>query len=56
MFASFIPEIMDILGTRSKYGGSYKKEHGKRSGTVCALLLHALGESDQILKTHAKAS
>jgi len=31
MFASFIPEIMDILGTRSKYGGSYKKEHGKRS-------------------------
>jgi len=30
MFASFIPEIMDILGTRSKYGGSYKKEHGKR--------------------------
>jgi len=33
MFASFIPEIMDILGTRSKYGGSYKKEHGKRSVT-----------------------
>jgi len=31
MFASFIPEIMDILGTRSKYGGAYKKEHGKRS-------------------------
>jgi len=30
MFASFIPEIMDILGTRSKYGGAYKKEHGKR--------------------------
>jgi len=30
MFASFIPEIMDILGTRNKYGGSYKKEHGKR--------------------------
>ena len=30
MFASFIPEIMDILGTRSKYGGAYQKEHGKR--------------------------
>ncbi len=30
MFASVIPEIVDILGTRSKYGGSYKKEHGKR--------------------------
>ncbi|KAK2169416.1 hypothetical protein LSH36_10g10000 [Paralvinella palmiformis] len=30
MFASSVPEIMDILGTRSRYGGSYKKEHGKR--------------------------
>jgi len=30
MFASFIPEITDILGSRSKYGGSFKKEHGKR--------------------------
>nr|AWJ68271.1 putative large conductance calcium-activated potassium channel BKKCa 1 [Hirudo verbana] len=35
MFASFIPEIMDILGTRSKYGGSYKKEHGKRHIVLC---------------------
>jgi len=30
MFASFIPEITDILGSRSKYGGSFKKERGKR--------------------------
>ena len=30
MFASFIPEITDILGSRSKYGGSFKKEPGKR--------------------------
>ena len=30
MFASFIPEIMEIVGTRNKFGGSYKKEHGKR--------------------------
>jgi len=30
MFASFIPEITDILGSRSKYGGSFKKESGKR--------------------------
>jgi len=37
MFASFIPEIMDILGTRSKYGGSYKKEHGKRYGCITLL-------------------
>jgi len=45
MFASFIPEIMEILGTRSKYGGSYKKEHGKR------LVIHfvdAIGEPHQI--------
>ena len=30
MFASFIPEIVDIVGRRRKYGGAYKKEHGKR--------------------------
>jgi len=30
MFASFIPEITDILGSRTKYGGAFKKEHGKR--------------------------
>ncbi|ELU08381.1 hypothetical protein CAPTEDRAFT_138076 [Capitella teleta] len=35
MFASFVPEIMDILGSRSKYGGSYKKEHGKRHIVLC---------------------
>lgn len=31
MFASSLPEIMEIVGNRSKYRGSYKKEHGKRS-------------------------
>lgn len=30
MFASSLPEIMEIVGNRSKYRGSYKKEHGKR--------------------------
>lgn len=30
MFASFIPEIMDILGSRSKYTGAYDKQPGKR--------------------------
>ncbi|ESO05600.1 hypothetical protein HELRODRAFT_119046, partial [Helobdella robusta] len=35
MFASFIPEIMDIIGTRRKYSGSYKKEHGKRHIVLC---------------------
>ncbi|ESO12317.1 hypothetical protein HELRODRAFT_158810 [Helobdella robusta] len=34
-FASFIPEITDILGSRSKYGGSFKKEHGKRHIVLC---------------------
>lgn len=30
MFASSIPEIIDLVGTRSKYGGEFKREHGKR--------------------------
>lgn len=30
MFASWIPEISDILGRRQKYGGCYKKERGKK--------------------------
>ncbi|KAL8592726.1 Calcium-activated potassium channel subunit alpha-1 [Nucella lapillus] len=29
-FTSCIPEIAEILGRRQKYGGSYKKERGKR--------------------------
>ncbi|CAH1794980.1 unnamed protein product [Owenia fusiformis] len=35
MFASSIPEILEILGNRQKYGGSYKKETGKRHIVVC---------------------
>lgn len=35
MFASFIPEIVDILGTRSKYGGAYKTEGGKKHIILC---------------------
>nr|CAD7567935.1 unnamed protein product [Timema californicum] len=30
IFASSIPEIIELVGTRSKYGGEYKREHGKR--------------------------
>ena len=30
MFASFIPEIVEILGERSKYGGHYKKDKGRK--------------------------
>ncbi|XP_049855991.1 calcium-activated potassium channel slowpoke isoform X7 [Schistocerca gregaria] len=35
IFASSIPEIIELVGTRSKYGGEYKREHGKRHIVVC---------------------
>ncbi|PVD37919.1 hypothetical protein C0Q70_00521 [Pomacea canaliculata] len=35
LFTSCIPEIAEILGRRQKYGGSYKKERGKRHVVVC---------------------
>ncbi|XP_035826264.1 calcium-activated potassium channel slowpoke isoform X4 [Aplysia californica] len=38
LFASFIPEIAEILGKRQKYGGSYKKERGKRHVVVCGYI------------------
>lgn len=30
MFASSIPEIIELVGSGSKYGGELKREHGKR--------------------------
>ncbi|KAL6422489.1 hypothetical protein ACFW04_010646 [Cataglyphis niger] len=35
IFASSIPEIIDLVGSRSKYSGEYKREHGKRHIVVC---------------------
>ncbi|ESP01401.1 hypothetical protein LOTGIDRAFT_111687 [Lottia gigantea] len=35
LFTSFIPEIIEILGRRPKYGGAFKKERGKRHIVVC---------------------
>ncbi|XP_046392583.1 calcium-activated potassium channel slowpoke isoform X39 [Ischnura elegans] len=35
IFASSIPEIIELVGTRSKYSGEYKREHGKRHIVVC---------------------
>ncbi|XP_015604743.1 calcium-activated potassium channel slowpoke isoform X34 [Cephus cinctus] len=35
MFASSIPEIIELAGSRSKYNGEYKREHGKRHIVVC---------------------
>ena len=32
LFASCIPEIIDLIGTRPKYGGAYKNERGRRQG------------------------
>ncbi|XP_022177054.1 calcium-activated potassium channel slowpoke isoform X6 [Myzus persicae] len=35
IFASSIPEIIELVGTRSKYGGEFRHEHGKRHIVVC---------------------
>ncbi|XP_071036204.1 calcium-activated potassium channel slowpoke-like isoform X1 [Parasteatoda tepidariorum] len=35
VFASCIPEIIDLVGTRPKYGGEFRQEHGKRHIVVC---------------------
>ncbi|CAI2352438.1 unnamed protein product [Caenorhabditis sp. 36 PRJEB53466] len=35
MFASYVPEIADLIGNRQKYGGEYKGEHGKKHIVVC---------------------
>lgn len=39
MFASYIPEIADLIGSRQKYGGEYKGEHGKKSDTMLVNML-----------------
>ena len=38
MFASFVPEIAELIGNRQKYGGEYKGEHGKRHIVVCGYI------------------
>ncbi|XP_041970355.1 calcium-activated potassium channel slowpoke isoform X7 [Aricia agestis] len=35
IFASCIPEIIDLIGTRPKYGGTHKNERGRRHIVVC---------------------
>ena len=30
MFASYVPEIIDLIGTRKKYGGSYAPVSGRK--------------------------
>uniref|UniRef100_A0A1I7ZQ92 BK channel n=2 Tax=Steinernema glaseri TaxID=37863 RepID=A0A1I7ZQ92_9BILA len=38
MFASYVPEIADLIGQRQKYGGEYKGEHGKKHIVVCGYI------------------
>lgn len=40
MFASYVPEIADLIGNRQKYGGEYKGEHGKRHIVVCGYITY----------------
>ena len=42
MFASFVPEIVDIVGRRERYGGTYDKPVGVRQ--VISLLLYLSGD------------
>ena len=39
MFTTVIPEAMILVGTRRKYGGSYKNERGKTFIVVISFLL-----------------
>ena len=50
MFTTVIPEAMMLLGTRKKFGGSYKNERGKTFIVVSntqTLILY----KDRILRT-----
>nr|ACC68842.1 calcium-activated potassium channel [Ascaris suum] len=40
MFASYVPEIADLIGSRQKYGGEYKGEHGKKHIVVCGYITY----------------
>lgn len=39
MFASCIPEILELVGTRPKYGGEFRREHGKRYPVSVAAII-----------------
>lgn len=30
MFASYVPEIIELIGNRKKYGGSYSAVNGRK--------------------------
>uniref|UniRef100_A0A646QCD7 BK channel n=1 Tax=Hemiscolopendra marginata TaxID=943146 RepID=A0A646QCD7_9MYRI len=35
VFATWIPEITELVGNQSRFGGSYRRDHGKRHIVVC---------------------
>ncbi|CDQ89207.1 unnamed protein product [Oncorhynchus mykiss] len=35
MFASYVPEIIELIGNRKKYGGSYSAVNGRKHIVVC---------------------
>lgn len=54
VFASCIPEILELVGTRPKYGGEFRREHGKRypvsvAAIIAFRLLNVVGCLDVIL-------
>lgn len=44
MFASSIPEIIELVGSGNKYGGELKREHGKRQSKENQFAKKALNE------------
>uniref|UniRef100_A0A674B8L1 Calcium-activated potassium channel subunit alpha-1 n=1 Tax=Salmo trutta TaxID=8032 RepID=A0A674B8L1_SALTR len=44
MFASYVPEIIELIGNRKKYGGSYSAVNGRKHIVVCG---HITLESDR---------
>jgi hypothetical protein len=48
MFASSIPEIIELVGSGSKYGGELKREHGKRYLNHTTVSLHELSTKKKL--------
>lgn len=51
MFASSIPEIIELVGSGNKYGGELKREHGKRQSNKLKLKTKQVKKSKNIYKT-----
>ena len=51
LFASCIPEIIDLIGTRPKYGGTYKNERGRRHVIDISIIMWAITKRDECIYT-----